>query len=88
MDYALNAIKDNVKVLLFIIVALVVLSSITAILAQKKDVGLLKVIFWAAFFMIMILSSLVLLSFAPFYIALAPLIPLVMYIYVLATRSR
>lgn len=88
MDYVLNVIKDNVKVLFFIIVGLVIISSIVAVLAQRKDAKFLKVIFWASFFSMMALSSLVLLSFAPFYIAIAPLIPLAMYIYVLTSRSR
>lgn len=85
MDYAMSAIKSNVKLFCYIIIILTLASSVIAIFAQKKEAKFLRGIFWVLFFLMMVLSFLVLLVFAPFYIAIAPLIPVAMYIYVLMT---
>ena len=82
-----NAITGNLKILCFLIIALVVLSSVLGILNQRRESSLLKGLFWSSFAMIMVLSFLVLLAISPFYIAIAPLIPLAMYIYILTKRS-
>ncbi len=87
MDYVQNAITGNLKILCFLIIALVVLSSVLGILNQRRESSLLKGLFWSSFAMIMVLSFLVLLAISPFYIAIAPLIPLAMYIYILTKRS-
>jgi len=85
----MSAIKSNVKLFCCIIIALTLALSVIAIFAQKKEAKFLRSIFWVLFFFMMALSFLALLVFVPFYIAIAPLIPAAVYIYVLLTsRSR